>query len=225
MKNEKAIVLFSGGQDSTTCLVWALSQYKEVEALTIMYGQRHANEAMFAEAICHQLDVPLTIVETPFLKDITASALMDSTLDLNASHSHNPGLPASFVPNRNALFLTIAHAYAQKVYATVVVAGMCETDYSGYPDCREKFIKELELALMLGSEAPIDIITPLMHLTKSQTWQMSEDLGCYELVLWKSNTCYAGVRSRQHPWGYGCGECAACKLRAKGWNEYWDSKN
>lgn len=223
MRNSKAVIVFSGGQDSTTCLGWALNNFKEVICLGFNYGQQHAIELECARNICDEVNVPFELLDINLLNQIGDSALLSSNDDdVNGAHQHGNGLPASFVPNRNAMFLTAAHAYAQKVGANVVVTGVCETDYSGYPDCRSNFITALEEVLNLGSGACISIVTPLMYLNKAQTFQLAEDNDFLDEVVNLSHTCYNGKRNGEfyHKWGHGCGECPACKLRAKGWEEF-----
>jgi len=215
--NQKAVVIFSGGQDSTTCLFWAKNRYKEVEAITFNYGQKHSVELIQAGLICKSIGVKQTIIDISFLNTIVDSALT-SNGDVNKINSK--GLPDSFVPNRNQLFITLAHAYAQKIGADVLVMGVCQTDYSGYPDCREIFIDSVEKTTNLGSESNIYIETPLMHLTKAQTFKLAEDESCLQEILKLSHTCYNGDHHTWNDWGYGCGKCPACELREKGYNEY-----
>lgn len=214
----RALVIFSGGQDSTTCLGYALDKYEEVHAIVFDYGQKHRVELDQAQIIADILNVPYTIVRLPFFGDLVVSALT-SNGDVNRVHPDNPKLPASFVPNRNAMFLTLAHAYAQRIRAEVLVGGMCETDFSGYPDCRNNFLINFVCALNEGAETMIAIDTPLMRLDKAQTWALAAKVGVLEIVRKYSHTCYNGSRE-DHPWGGGCGECPACKLRAKGWEDY-----
>jgi len=219
-KQGAAVVVFSGGQDSTTCLGWALRRYDPVHAITFYYQQKHDVEVDAARYIIDELNVPFHhVVNLSFLPDLVTSALTSGG-DVSAAHPDNADLPASFVPNRNALFLTLAHAYAEKVGAGTLVAGMCETDYSGYPDCREFFVDKLEATLNMGSDAAITIETPLMHLDKGFTFALAEEVGVLPIVLKASHTCYNGVRAQRHAWGLGCGECPACKLRARGWEDY-----
>ena len=215
-----AVVLFSGGQDSTTALGWAIHQYPKVEALGFAYGQRHEVEIAQAIRITTTLGIQFTTFPLDILNAIGNSALIGNEGDINKQHHQVSEVPASFVPNRNALFLTVAHAYAQKRGANVLVGGMCQTDYSGYPDCRETFIHKMQETLNLGSNADIQIVTPLMHLTKAQTFRMAEHLNVLDMVIDHSHTCYEGDHTTVHPWGHGCGECPACKLRAKGWEEF-----
>jgi 7-cyano-7-deazaguanine synthase len=217
---KKVLIVLSGGQDSVTCLVKALSEANfEVHAIGFKYGQKHATELECAQQICNKFSVPFTIHEIPSLVLLADSALTTAG-DVGAVHHRDASLPASFVPNRNALFLTIAHAYAQKIGAERIVTGVCQTDYSGYPDCREEFVQMLERALNVGYNTNIQIETPLMHLTKAETFLMAFEAGHLDTVLEMSHTCYNGDRTNRHEWGYGCGECPACKLRANGWDDF-----
>lgn len=227
VKNHNAaVVVLSGGQDSTTCLGLALNNYDKVYAVGFSYGQRHTVELACAAQICKEHNVPFELFEIPALKMLGNSALIGNEGDVNAKHEQHDNLPASFVPNRNAMFLTIAHAYAQKVGAKYVVTGVCETDYSGYPDCRRVFIETLEASLNVGYETDIRFVTPLMHLTKAETFELADRVGFLTTVIEQSHTCYNGIRRRRrlHDWGYGCGECPACKLRKAGYEE-WLSTN
>jgi 7-cyano-7-deazaguanine synthase len=214
---KKAVVIFSGGQDSTTCLYWAKNKFESVEAITFNYGQKHSIELEQSQHICDAANVKQTIIDISFLNTIVESAL---TSNGNVNELNEKGLPSSFVPNRNQLFITLAHAYAQKIGAEALVTGVCQTDYSGYPDCREKFIEALQHVSNLGSESNITIYTPLMHLTKAETFKLAKDLDVLYEVVHLSHTCYNGDREHLHYWGYGCGECPACELRAKGYNEF-----
>lgn len=216
-KETKAVVIFSGGQDSTTCLYWALSRFDIVEAITFNYGQKHSVELECSRDICAKENVKQTIVDLSFLDTLVESAL---TSNGNVNELNAKGLPSSFVPNRNQLFITLAHAYAQKIGARTLVGGMCETDYSGYPDCRHDFIMRLQHVTNIGSESMISIDTPLMNLTKAQTFVLAEQLECLAEVVHLSHTCYNGDRTVLHEWGYGCGECPACELRKKGYEEF-----
>lgn len=217
----KAVVVFSGGQDSTTCLGWALNRFELVECITFNYGQKHSIELTQAAAICAKLEIKHIVVDISFLNTLVDSALT-SDGNVNEAHPRLKHLPASFVPNRNALFLTLAHAYAQKIGANTVVTGVCETDFSGYPDCREVFIKSLQESLHLASDVLIKIETPLMFIDKAGTFKMAKDEGVLDLVIEMSHTCYNGIRE-MHEWGAGCGECPACKLRQKGYQDYLET--
>lgn len=217
--NNSAVVVLSGGQDSMTCLGLALKQYHEVHAIGFAYGQRHRVELEQAAQACAKHDVPFRVVSLDFMPQLVTSALTGEG-DVGAGHAYKPGLPASFVPARNALFLTLSHAYAQELGAKTILTGVCETDYSGYPDCREAFILELANALNIGYETDIQIRTPLMHMTKSETFELASRTGFLTEVLNLSHTCYNGNRDRINDWGFGCGECPACKLRAEGWAQF-----
>lgn len=218
-KKEKALVVFSGGQDSTTCLGWAIQNYDTVEAITFAYKQRHQVEIQQAKKICDMFSIKQKIIGFDFLDSLVDSALL-SDGKIDDHHPDHDNLSASFVPNRNALFLTLAHAYAQTKRAKAIVTGVCQTDYSGYPDCRQEFIDVIQAALNIGSESKIVIHTPLMHLSKAGTFALAEKVGIYNIVIEESHTCYEGDRTTRHDWGYGCGECPACKIRKKGWKEY-----
>ena len=215
-----ALVVFSGGQDSTTCLGWAKNRFDYVESITFDYGQKHRVEIAQAQKIAQLLSVKNTLLSLDAFSQLNDSALMDSTQDIGAHHRVHTNLPASFVPNRNAIFFTLAHAFAQKQGIDNIIIGVNQTDYSGYPDCREPFVKALELALNLGSEANITFHYPLMHLTKAETFDLSQKEGVLELVIDESHTCYNGDHQHKYAWGYGCGECPACVLRKLGWEAY-----
>jgi len=222
MINETAVVVLSGGQDSVTCLGLALKQFAQVHAISFEYNQKHSVELHVAAKVCKAHDVELTIMTIPALAELNDSALIagGKQTDVTEAHHANASLPASFVPNRNALFLTTAHAFAQKVGASVVITGVCQTDYSGYPDCREEFILALQGTLNLGYQTDIHIRTPLMNLNKAETFKLAEEVGFLETVLEDSHTCYNGDRSQRHEWGYGCDKCPACELRKKGYTEF-----
>ena len=220
-----AIVLFSGGQDSTACLAWALQRYARVETVGFDYGQRHRIELSCRRRVRAELAASFPrwadrlgqdhLLDLGLLGQISDTALTDErAIELQAN-----GLPNTFVPGRNLLFLTFAAALAYRRGASVLVGGMCETDYSGYPDCRDNTIKATQVALSLGLAVPMTIETPLMWLDKADTWALTEALGgpaLTELVVAHTHTCYLGVRGKRHDWGYGCGECPACRLRADG---------
>ncbi|MAU60240.1 MAG: 7-cyano-7-deazaguanine synthase QueC [Parvibaculum sp.] len=229
MAKSKALVLFSGGQDSTVCLAWALARYEEVETVGFDYGQAHAVELECRTTLRERLaalfpdwaaklgtDHMLSLAE---LGRISETAL---TRDAEIEMGEN-GLPTTFVPGRNLLFFTYAAALGYRRGATVLVGGMCETDYSGYPDCRADTLKALEQAISLGMDKSFSLETPLMRIDKAATWKLAEDLGgkaLVNLIIEESHSCYRGDRSRGHDWGYGCGTCPACELRAKGYNAY-----
>lgn len=216
----KAVALLSGGQDSTTCLYWAKQNFDEVVALSVFYGQRHKAELEAAAQIASRAGARHQIIETPFLGALGGSALVDASKPLTweggIPDAQMPqGLPSSFVPGRNALMLTIASAVAVKEGAKDIVTGVCQTDYSGYPDCRREFIDSLEKTLTLAmpsSTGPIRVHTPLMYITKAETVRLARRLpGCWDSLA-LSITCYEGKRP-------GCGECPACALRVKGFAE------
>ncbi|QDP52305.1 MAG: putative 7-cyano-7-deazaguanine synthase [Prokaryotic dsDNA virus sp.] len=224
--NHTCVIVLSGGQDSVTCLGLALQHFKTVVAVSFSYGQKHSVELNSAASICEAHNVEHHIIETNALIQIGDSALLcNSEQDVGEGHTNKEGLPASFVPNRNAFFLTMAHAFAQKIGAAYLMTGVCQTDYSGYPDCRDVFIRKLEDALNLGSNSTIAILTPLMWLDKAQTFKMAEDYDFLDIVLNETHTCYNGKHGPDYynEWGYGCGECPACELRAKGWQEFLDN--
>lgn len=218
----KAVVIFSGGQDSTTLLFHAINLYEEVEAITFFYGQKHSVELECAELICSSLKIKQTKIDLSFLNSIVESALIS---DGDVNKTNEKGLPASFVPNRNQLFITLAHAYAQKIGAKILVTGVCQTDYSGYPDCRNEFIESIQSSTNLGSDSDIEIKTPLMWLTKAETFKMAHDGGYLEAVIKLSHTCYNGDRNTFHEWGYGCDNCPACELRKKGFFDFQNMIN
>ena len=214
-----ALVLFSGGQDSTTCLFWAKRFFERVEAVSFRYGQRHEIELLQADLIARRAEVPLTVLSLDGL--LGNSALLDQRLDVDQPHVDDPSLPASFVPGRNMLFFAVAgsHAFNRGVFD--LVGGMCQTDYSGYPDCRRAFIDRMEETLSLAmAPATFRIHTPLMDLDKADTFRLAELLGALDDVLEYSHTDYLGDRSQRHPWGYGRLDNEASRLRARGWFEY-----
>lgn len=224
--NSSALVLFSGGQDSTTCLASALTRFVRVETIGFDYGQRHAIELECRDKVLARIRTLFptwarrlgddTVLELGFLKAVSDTALTrDRAIEIDAS-----GLPTTFVPGRNILFLAAAAALAWRRGHTVIVGGMCETDFSGYPDCRDDTIKALQVALNLGMDANFMLDTPLMRIDKAATWRLARELGGNELVkiiVEDTHTCYLGDRSRRWDWGYGCGTCPACELRARGY--------
>jgi 7-cyano-7-deazaguanine synthase len=217
----KAVVLFSGGQDSCTVLECAIEAHGEahVLALSVIYGQRHAVELDCAKAYASRAGVEHQIIDASFFGALVPSALTGEG-SVSDDHPFIPGVPASFVPNRNAFFLTLGHAVAQARGADILYGGMCQTDYSGYPDCRQVFVEDMNETLNLGSNAKVRIVTPLMFLSKADTFTMACDLGVLSTIIENSHTCYEGDREHLRPWGYGCGECPACTLRAKGYFEF-----
>lgn len=221
--------MFSGGQDSTTCLAHALSKYDRVETLGFDYGQRHSVELQARLTVLQQLRTQFPqwapklgedhVLSLDVLKQIGGSSLTEDV----AFAMQADGLPNTFVPGRNLLFLTLAGALAYRRGLQVLVTGVCETDFSGYPDCRDDTMKAMQLALNLGLERRLRIETPLMWIDKAATWQMAQDLGgdaLVQLVVQDTHTCYEGTRDVLHAWGHGCGHCPACDLRAKGWQRW-----
>lgn len=219
MENAKgtALVLFSGGQDSTTCLYWAKQQFERVEAVGFRYGQKHEVELRQAALIADKAGVPFQILDLSGL--LHGSALLEHDKDVSAQHELNADLPASFVPGRNAVFLTVACSYAYTRTIADLVGGMCQTDYSGYPDCRRVFVDSLQTTMSLALEQDMRIHTPLMYLTKAETWKLAHDLGILEVVRDLSHTDYNGDRSTYNEWGYGKLDNPASVLRAKGYQE------
>ncbi|MDF9759801.1 7-cyano-7-deazaguanine synthase [Peribacillus simplex] len=212
LKDEKAIVVFSGGQDSTTCLFWALRTFKEVEVVTFNYNQRHSLEIECAQIIANELDVKHHILDMSLLNQLAPNAL--TRLDIEVTEGAEGELPSTFVPGRNLLFLTFAGILAHQVGAKHLVTGVCETDFSGYPDCRDVFIKSLNVTLNLSMDYQFVIHTPLMWINKAETWELADNLGAFEFIREKTLTCYNGIIAD------GCGECPACILRQKGLDEY-----
>lgn len=231
---DKALVLFSGGQDSTVCLVWALTRYRWVETIGFRYGQRHdaelgARQNVLA-AITDSFPQWREHLGEDHIVDIAAlGALSDTALtrDAEIKLAEN-GLPTTFVPGRNLLFFTFAAALGYRRGIMRLVGGMCETDFSGYPDCRNTTLSTLGETLRLGTEAPFRIETPLMWRNKAETWALTEALGgmaLVEIILEHTHTCYKGTRETRHSWGYGCGECPACVLRRRGHEEWLKAAN
>lgn len=229
MDDTSALILFSGGQDSATCLAWALERFAHVETLGYDYGQRHSIELACRDGLlaglsslrpdwAERLGAAHTLA-IPTLGSISETAL---TRDMGIAIGDH-GLPNTFVPGRNLIFLTFAAALAYRRGIRHIVAGMCETDYSGYPDCRDDTIKALQVAINLGMDRRFVLHTPLMWRDKAATWQLTHQMGgqgLVELILETSHSCYLGDRSRRHDWGYGCGTCPACQLRSDGWRRY-----
>ncbi|RLL40623.1 7-cyano-7-deazaguanine synthase QueC [Oceanobacillus piezotolerans] len=215
MKNEKAIVVFSGGQDSTTCLFWAKQQFKEVEAVTFDYGQKHKLEIECAKEIAEELGVKHHILDMSLLHQLAPNALTRD--DIEVAQGDESELPNTFVPGRNLLFLSFAGVLARQVGAKHLVTGVSETDFSGYPDCRDSFIKSLNVTLNLAMDETLVIHTPLMWLDKKEVWGLSDELGIMDVIRKKTLTCYNGIKAD------GCGECPACKLRNNGLEQYLQS--
>ena len=227
--SDKALVLFSGGQDSTTCLAWALARYAAVETVGFDYGQRHRVELDCRARVIERLrrEFPLwgrklgddRVIDLRVLGEVSDTALTRDT----AIAFEQSGLPNTFVPGRNLLFFTFAAAIGYRRGARHLVGGMCETDFSGYPDCRDDTLKALQATLSLGMDHRFVVHTPLMWRDKAATWVLASELGgtaLVELILEDTHSCYQGERQHRHPWGYGCGDCPACALRQRGWEAF-----
>ena len=216
---KKAVVVFSGGQDSTTCLVQALNEFDEVHAITFDYGQRHKLEIEIAKALATKLGVAAhKVMDVGLLNELAISSLTRD--DIPVSHElQDNGLPNSFVPGRNILFLTLAGIYAYQIGADTVITGVCETDFSGYPDCRNDFVEAMNNALVQGMDRQFKISTPLMWLNKAETWALADQYDALELVRNETLTCYNGII------GDGCGDCPSCELRKVGLNNYLSNKS
>ncbi len=227
--HKTALVLFSGGQDSTTCLAWALARYERVETVAFDYRQRHAIELKARLNVLREVKAQFPqwahkmgqdhLLDLGVLGQVSETSLTrDTAFAMEAS-----GLPNTFVPGRNLLFLTLAAALAYRRGLEVLVTGVCETDFSGYPDCRDDTMKAMQLALSLGMDKRFLIETPLMWIDKAATWALAESLGgkaLVRLIVEHTHTCYLGERTQRHAWGFGCGNCPACALRARGWERY-----
>lgn len=208
VKNNSAVILHSGGQDSTTCLAWALKKFDEVTLISFDYGQRHKAEIDAAKKIAKKLKLKHEVLKLPIIKQLTKNALIDKTIKIKQGKN----MPSTFVDGRNAIFLNVAAIYAKQLKIPNIVTGVCQTDYSGYPDCRNDFIKSMQKTLRLAMEFPFKIHTPLMFLTKAQTVALMDKLGGLDLLKY-THTCYEGLSPA-------CGKCPACKLRIKGFKEY-----
>ena len=224
-----ALVLFSGGQDSATCLAWALDRHARVETVAFDYGQRHAVELEIRPRFLAHLRERFPawasrLGDDHFVSMRELAQLSDTALTHAAEiRISEKGLPTTFVPGRNLLFFTYAAAIAYRREIRVLVGGMCETDYSGYPDCRDDTLKALQVALSLGMDQRFTVETPLMWRDKAATWQLAQDLGgaaLVELIRLETHSCYLGDRTTAHDWGFGCGSCPACELRAAGWRRW-----
>lgn len=231
--NDSALVLFSGGQDSTTCLAWALERYQRVETIGFDYGQRHAIELSMRPTLLSKLRAQSTdwdqrlgddhMIDLGIISQLSHTAM---TNDIAITMQEN-GLPNTFVPGRNLMFMLVAATLAYRRGLTVLVGGMCETDFSGYPDCRDDTMKALQVALNLGMASRFKLETPLMWINKAATWQLANQLGgtaLVDLIRTDTHTCYLGERGNLHAWGYGCGSCPACELRARGYTDYANTK-
>ncbi|MDK7114492.1 7-cyano-7-deazaguanine synthase QueC [Staphylococcus pettenkoferi] len=215
LDKEKAIVVFSGGQDSTTCLFWAQKHFEHVELVTFQYGQRHDKEIEVAEAIAKEQGLKHHVLDMSLLSQLTPNALTQHDMDIEQEGDETPN---TFVPARNLLFLSFAGALAYQLNAKNIITGVCETDFSGYPDCRDSFIKSMNVTLSLSMDKDFVIHTPLMWLDKKETWALSDELGVLDYIRHNTLTCYNGII------GEGCGTCPACQLRARGLNAYLEEK-
>lgn len=218
MDNEKALVVFSGGQDSTTCLFWAKKQFREVHALSFIYGQKHVKEVELARAIAAKAGVHFDVMDVSFIGKLGHNSLTDTTMPMDAEKPAD-GVPNTFVPGRNLFFLSIAAVYARERGIRHLVTGVSQTDFSGYPDCRDNFIRSLNVTLNLAMEEQFVIHTPLMWIDKAATWALADELGVLDLVRNETLTCYNGIP------GDGCGHCPACKLRREGLEKYLQTRN
>ena len=215
LNKDRAIVVFSGGKDSTTCLFYAKQKYEEVILVTFEYGQRHDKEIEVAKAIAKEQGLEHHVLDMSLLSQLTPNALTNHDMDIE---TNDDGMPNTFVPARNLLFLSFAGALSYQLDAKTIITGVCETDFSGYPDCRDAFIKSMNVTLNLSMDQNFVIETPLMWLDKKETWALSDELGALDYVRNKTLTCYNGVI------GDGCGECPACKLRQRGLEQYINSR-
>ncbi|UEM07109.1 7-cyano-7-deazaguanine synthase QueC (plasmid) [Skermanella rosea] len=229
MSDDVALVLFSGGQDSATCLTWALNRFKRVETVGFNYGQRHLVElecrTQFRKELVSRFPHwKSRLGEDHMLNLSVLGEVSDTALTRDAEiRFQENGLPSTFVPGRNLLFFTFASALAYRRGIRHLIGGMCETDYSGYPDCRDDTLKALQVTLNLGMDHRFVLHTPLMWIDKAGTWAMADQIGgadLVDLIVEQTHTCYKGDRTHHHAWGYGCSECPACELRARGWNGY-----
>lgn len=218
MDNEKALVVFSGGQDSTTCLFWAKKQFREVHALSFIYGQKHVKEVELARAIAAKAGVHFDVMDVSFIGKLGHNSLTDTTMKMDAEKPAD-GVPNTFVPGRSLFFLSIAAVYARERGIRHLVTGVSQTDFSGYPDCRDNFIRSLNVTLNLAMEEQFVIHTPLMWIDKAATWALADELGVLDLVRNETLTCYNGIP------GDGCGHCPACKLRREGLEKYLQTRN
>ncbi len=213
----KALVVFSGGQDSTTCLFWAKRQFEKVVSLSFLYGQKHSKEVDLAREIARKAGVEFDVMDVSFIGQLGRNSLTDASLTMD-KEVPSGGVPNTFVPGRNLFFLSIAAVYARERGIRNIVTGVSQTDFSGYPDCRDNFIRSLNVTLNLAMDEQFVIHTPLMWINKAQTWALADELGVLELVRRETLTCYNGVQ------GDGCGECPACLLRRQGLEEYLKCK-
>jgi 7-cyano-7-deazaguanine synthase len=232
--NSSALVLFSGGQDSATCLAWALERYSRVETIGFNYGQRHSIELECRSKFINELNQAFPewsrkLGEDHMLDLTLLGQISDTSLTKDkAIQMESSGLPNTFVPGRNLLFLTFAASIAYRRNLKFIIGGMCETDYSGYPDCRDDTIKALQVAISLGLETRIVLETPLMWIDKCATWELADKIGgqkLFDLIRDQTHTCYLGDRSKKHPWGFGCNNCPSCELRRVGFENFLKTKS
>ena len=219
MINETTLVVFSGGQASTPCLFWAKREFKEVRALSFLYGQKHAKEVELAREIARKAGVAWESMELPLIGTLGHNALTDTSMQMDEQIPDGKVCPNTFVPGRNLFFLSVAAVYARERGIRHIVTGVSQTDYSGYPDCRDSFIKSLNVTLNLAMDEQFVLHTPLMWLDKAQTWALADELGVMDIVRHDTMTCYNGIQ------GDGCGHCPACKLRREGLEQYLLMKN
>lgn len=217
MNNQAALVVFSGGQDSTTCLYWAKKHFKEVYALSFVYGQKHVKEVELAREIARKAEVHFDVMDVSFIGRLGSNSLTDTSIHMD-EEKPDGSFPNTFVPGRNLFFLSIAAVYSRERGIAHMVTGVSQTDFSGYPDCRDSFIKSLNVTLNLAMDEQFVIHTPLMWIDKAQTWALADELGVLDIVRRDTLTCYNGVQ------GDGCGHCPACKLRREGLEQYLASK-
>lgn len=217
MKKDVALVVFSGGQDSTTCLFWAKKRFKHVVALSFTYGQKHVKEVEMAREIARKAGVEFNVMDVPFIAQLGSNALTDASVKMDEERPEG-SWPNTFVPGRNLFFLSIAAVFARERGIHHLVVGVSQTDFSGYPDCRDAFVKSMNVTLNLALDEPFVIHTPLMWLDKAETWALADELGVMELVRNETLTCYNGIP------GDGCGHCPACKLRREGLEAYLGGK-
>ena len=218
MSNESAVVLFSGGQDSTTCLFWAKRHFKKVYALSFLYGQKHQKEVDIARNIAEKADVEFHLMDASFISKLGSNSLTDCSIEMDQEKPAD-SFPNTFVPGRNLFFLSIAAVFAREKGVRHLVTGVSQTDFSGYPDCRDSFVKSLNVTINLAMDEQFVIHTPLMWIDKTETWALADELGVFDLVRNETLTCYNGIPAD------GCGHCPACKLRNHGLQEYLKRKN
>lgn len=218
MSNESAVVLFSGGQDSTTCLFWAKRHFKKVYALSFLYGQKHQKEVDIARNIAEKADVEFHLMDASFISKLGSNSLTDSSIEMDQEKPAD-SFPNTFVPGRNLFFLSIAAVFAREKGVRHLVTGVSQTDFSGYPDCRDSFVKSLNVTINLAMDEQFVIHTLLMWIDKTETWALADELGVFDLVRNETLTCYNGIPAD------GCGHCPACKLRNHGLQEYLKRKN